>query len=56
MNRYMRVTLSAVMEMMDIILGDQNCLKMDKIKTLREIEQTAKRMADGIERRLKEVE
>ncbi len=39
-----------VLRALDKVLGNQACTKREKIAALREIEDTAKRMADQIER------
>lgn len=39
---------------LDRLLGVQSCTKAEKIAGLREIQAAAKRMADGIERRIRE--
>ncbi len=39
---------------LDRLLGVQSCSKSEKIAALREIEQAAKRMADQIERHMRE--
>lgn len=41
----------AALNALDVLLSVQTCSKIDKITALREIEKTAKRMADGIVRR-----
>ena len=42
-----------VLKALDRLLGCQTCTKGEKRDALREVEATAKRMADGIEQRLR---
>ena len=41
------------LDTLDRVLGVQSCLKSEKVAALREIEKTAKRMADQIERHMR---
>ena len=52
MDSFLRAALYECQHSLDRLLAAQIGTKPEKIAALREIEQTAKRMADGIERRL----
>ena len=56
MNELLNDRKKAALQNLDRMLGIQTHTKHEKITALREIEKAAKRMADGIERRFKEVE